>query len=129
MKPRPRTRYSTRLTSRVRAPTSEVGAAHGVHHLGQRQAVGLQQQRVHVHLVLADEAADGGHLGHAVRGLQGAAHGELLERAQLLGVEAADHSPVRGDALQGVPEDLAEARGVRAELRGGVRRQQVLGQA
>jgi hypothetical protein len=59
-----------------------VGIADCLHHFHQRHAVRTQLDRIDHHLVLLDEAADAGHLGHARRLGQLVADEPVLQRAQ-----------------------------------------------
>ncbi len=87
-----------------------VAAAHRLHHPVDRDVVGLQPVRVHVHLVLPHEAADGRHLGHAGHGLQVVAQIPVLVRAQVR------QAVLAGLVDQRVLEDPAEAGGVRPQF-------------
>ena len=60
-----------------------VRAADGIDHLAEREAVGEQRRRVDLHLVLLDEAADGGDLGHALHAREPVAERPVLEGAQI----------------------------------------------
>ena len=70
---------------------------------------------IHVDLVLADEAADRGDLGHALGRQQGVAHVPVLDAAQLVQIPAAGGIAGLVAALEGVPEDLAQGGGVGPE--------------
>ena len=60
-----------------------VAAADRLDHLVDRDVVGLQPVRIHVHLVLLAEPADGRHLGHAGHRLQVIAQIPVLQRTQV----------------------------------------------
>ena len=90
-----------------------VGHLDAVHHLADGQAVGGQAIGVDVDLVLLDEPAHAGDLGHPLDAGQGVAQEPVLQGAQ-------EGEVVRAAFIhQGVGEDPAHARRVRAEDRGG----------
>src|SRR6185503_17098754 len=60
-----------------------VGAAHGVDDLADAETVGAETVRVDVHLVLPNVAAERGHVGDAVHGLQVIPQVPVLRRPQV----------------------------------------------
>ena len=96
-------------------PDVEVGFHHRLEHLVEADAEGPHGVGIDIDLVLLEKAADGGDLGHPLRPLQGVAHVEVLDAAQLLWVPAACWPPLGIASLEGVPEDLAEGGGVGSE--------------
>ena len=90
-----------------------VAVADCLHYLRQRNLVGKQAIGIDVHLILLDEPAHRGHLRHARYALQPIAQVPVVEGAHLLEVV------LSGLVHQGVLECPADARGVRAKLRGG----------
>lgn len=93
----------------------EVRALDGHDQLLQGDAVGPHGIGVDVNLIFLDMTADGGDLGDAADGLKGVAEVPILNTTQLLQVPAAAGLALFIAALEGVPEDLAEAGGVGAE--------------
>ena len=90
----------------------------GEHHLYEVEAIGTHGLGVEVDLVLLDEATHRGHLRHTLGGTERIAHVVVLQGAQLLRVPAAGGLSRLGVApLEGVPEDLAQGRGVGAQCR------------
>ena len=87
-----------------------VAAAHRLDHPVDGDAVGLQPVRVHVHLVLLPEPADGRHLGHTGHGLQVVSEIPVLVGAQV------GQAVLSGFIHQRVLEDPAQGRGIRPQL-------------
>src|SRR5262249_19437958 len=84
-----------------------VASHHGVNHARQRDLVRAEPVRIDVDLVLAHGAADAGHLGDAGHGVQLIADEPVLDRAKVAEGMAL--------ALDGVPEHVPDAGGIRAE--------------
>ncbi|MNF41891.1 hypothetical protein D3C84_229290 [compost metagenome] len=97
-----------------------VGPADGVRHLGLGDAQAGQLDRVELHLVLLDHAADGRHLGDVGQGLQLELEEPVLQRAQLRQVM------LTAAVDQGVLVDPADPGGVRPQRRFGAGRQAAL---
>jgi hypothetical protein len=93
----------------------QVALAHRIEDLLQRDPVRAQRVGIDVDLVLAHEAADGGHLADALRGEQAVAHVPVLHAAQLVEIPAADRPAVGIAPLQRVPVHLAQRGGVRTQ--------------
>ena len=94
-----------------------VAPHHRVDDGGERDAEGAQAVRVDVDLILPDDAPDARHLGDAWHGVELIADEPVLERPQV---------PERvALPLDRVPEDVADAGGVRAERRHDARRQRL----
>ena len=94
-----------------------VASHDGVDDRRERDAERAQPVRIHVDLVLPNDAADAGHLRDAGHGIELVADEPVLERAQLLQRVAL--------ALHRVPEDVADPGGVRPERRHHPRRQRL----
>jgi len=86
-----------------------VGSLDRLHDFSGFDVVGKQLVRIQVDLVFADKAADGGHLGHPLDGVELVAHEPVLQGAQLLQVIAL--------ALDGIPEHMADTGAVRPQGR------------
>ena len=93
----------------------EVGAAHGVGDLRQADPLRAHRLGVDVDLILLNVAANRRDLGDTVHAHQGVAHGPILDGAQLLLREAADHVAVGVVSLERVPIHLPERGGVGTE--------------
>ena len=98
-------------------PHLHVGHLHGPEHVGQADPGRAHGVWVHLHEVLAHETAHPGHLADAVGGHEGVAHVPVLDGADLVGVPASRGPAVGALALDGVPEHLAQGRGVGAQGR------------
>ena len=92
-----------------------VTVLNGLSHSGNRNAVGAEPVRIDGDLVLAHEAADARHLGHAPHARQLVLEEPVLDRTQL-----AEVVPVRPESVHECP---THTRGVRAECRRDARRQ------
>ena len=84
-----------------------VASHDGVDHGGERDPVRAQAVGIDVDLVLAHGSADAGHLGHAGHRVELVADEPVLQRPEV--------AEGRALALNGVPEDMAHACGIRAE--------------
>ena len=82
----------------------DVGLPHSLIHVKQRHALRTQLVRMHVDLILLHETSDARHLAHAFDGI------ELI--AQIPVLDAAQFGEIEALALDGVPKDLAERRGI-----------------
>ena len=91
--------------------------ADGHHEFGQRDVVGEELVRVHVHLIFANEPADAGDFRNAGRVLQVVAQRPVLKRAQI------GETVLAGLIHQRVFIDPADARGVRPQRGPDARRQ------
>ena len=100
-----------------------IGHLQGGDDLRQADARRAHGVGIDLDLVLAHEAAHTGHLAHPLGRGQGVAHVPVLHGADLVGIPAARRPAVWVAALQGVPEDLAQGRGVGAQGRAHVGRQ------
>ena len=92
------------------APGFVVAAANRFDHPVDGNVVGPEPVRVHVHLVLFAEAADGSDLGHAGDGFKVVAQVPILNRAQIR------QALLTGLVLEHILVDPAESRGVRPEF-------------
>ena len=92
-----------------------VAPHHRIDNGRERDLVGAQPVRVDVDLVLANQTADAGDLRHARHRVELIADEPILDRPQI----AQRVSP----ALDGVPEDMADARGIGPERRHRARRE------
>ena len=97
-----------------------VGPGHGREQLAQGHVVGAEIVGVDVDLVLDGKTADGGHLGHAGDRVELVAHVPVLN-----GPQPAQVLPF---ALDRVPENLAQGRGVGSQVGHDARRQERAGQ-
>ena len=97
----------------------EVGGGHRVHHLPEGDAILLELEGRDLDLVLADEAADAGHLRHAGDG------GELIADIGVLQGAQGAQVLLAGIVLEVVLIDPAQAGGIRAQTRHHPRGQQV----
>ena len=93
------------------AASFAVCALNGIAYLCQRYVVGTQLVGVDDDLILFDHAADGGHLGHTVDGLQFVFQEPVLKGPQLCQIMAA------AAVDQGVLVNPAHTRGIGAKLR------------
>ena len=99
-------------------PHVDVGGLHSLVDLRQRDAVGAHGVGIDVHLVLADESPDGSDLAHAVGREQRIPNVPVLYGPQLLQVPSADGLAVhRVTPFEGVPVDLSQGGGIRAQGR------------
>ena len=115
--PRPRTTVHVPLASTTLPPTLRLLRMTASTTAEMRDAIGAQPVGIDVDLVLAHHAADARHLGHARHGVELVADEPVLDRAQI---------PQRvAPALDGVPEDVADARRVRPERRHDARGQRL----
>ena len=120
IQPTPRTMYSALPFLDHLAADRGVGLGDGRKQLAQGHVVGAELVGVHVDLVFDREAAGRGHLGHAGDRVELVAHVPILNGAQ-----AAQVLPF---ALDRVPENLAQGRGVGGHVGHDARRQERAGQ-